>query len=165
RARRAAGGARRARFRPELDRDALAHAPREPARRTGGRPCALHDEEPAPTAARDRRAARLRHGGAARAARRRRRARRRRPRRGSGRLPGMTVFTRIDHVEIGARDLPRAIDAYRRIGFDVDAEGLAPNEDDFLRLVRAAGDGIRAIALRGEGSPAEGLPIVAAKPG
>ncbi len=77
----------------------------------------------------------------------------------------MTVFTRIDHVEIGARDLPRAIDAYRRIGFDVDAEGLAPNEDDFLRLVRAAGDGIRAIALRGEGSPAEGLPVFAAKPG
>jgi predicted enzyme related to lactoylglutathione lyase len=56
------------------------------------------------------------------------------------------ILTRIDHVEIGAADLAAGIDAYRRIGFDVDDGGAARCADDWLQLVHGR-EGLKSIAL------------------
>lgn len=56
------------------------------------------------------------------------------------------MLTRIDHVAIGAADLAAGIDAYRRIGFDIDERGVARNDGDHLELVRG-NEGIQSIAL------------------
>ena len=69
--------------------------------------------------------------------------------------------SRIDHVLIGVPSLERGIEAYKRIGFEVSADGFAFNEDDHLQLVPAAGEGLHAIALRSDDlREAAGLPIV-----
>src|SRR3989442_6417485 len=57
-----------------------------------------------------------------------------------------TILTRIDHVAIGVADLRAGIDAYTRLGFDVDARGVAVNDGDRLELVRP-GDGLQTIAI------------------
>jgi hypothetical protein len=71
------------------------------------------------------------------------------------------MISRIDHVVIGVPSLERGIAAYRRIGFDLSEDGLALNEDDHLKLVAAADEGLQAIALRSDElrEPA-GLPIL-----
>ena len=56
------------------------------------------------------------------------------------------ILTRIDHVAIGAADLAAGIAAYRRIGFEVDARGIAVNDGDRLELVRGK-EGLQTIAL------------------
>jgi catechol 2,3-dioxygenase-like lactoylglutathione lyase family enzyme len=60
------------------------------------------------------------------------------------------VLTRIDHVSIGVADLRAGIDAYRRIGFDVDDGGVARNDGDYLELSSAGREGLRSIALRSD---------------
>jgi len=59
------------------------------------------------------------------------------------------VLERIDHVTIGAPDFQAGIEAYRRIGFDVDDGGAAFADDDGLVLV-GGGEGLRSIALRSD---------------
>lgn len=78
------------------------------------------------------------------------------------------MLTRIDHVTIGARNLDEGIDAYRRIGFDVDDHGAAFTEDDGLVLV-GGGEGLRSIALRSDDgtfarAPAQWIDIVPHRP-
>jgi len=50
------------------------------------------------------------------------------------------LLTRIDHVAIGVADLRAGIDAYRRIGFDIDNGGIGRNDGDYLQLTAAARD-------------------------
>ncbi|HUL94045.1 MAG TPA: VOC family protein [Burkholderiales bacterium] len=57
------------------------------------------------------------------------------------------MLTRIDHVAIGVADLKSGIDAYRRIGFEVDGRGTAANDGDHLQLASALREGIQSIAL------------------
>jgi glyoxalase/bleomycin resistance protein/dioxygenase superfamily protein len=59
---------------------------------------------------------------------------------------GAAILARIDHVTIGVADLRAGIDAYRRIGFDVDERGVAWNDGDWLELVPGS-EGLRSIAL------------------
>jgi catechol 2,3-dioxygenase-like lactoylglutathione lyase family enzyme len=59
---------------------------------------------------------------------------------------GAAILTRIDHVRIGVADLRAGIDAYARLGFELDERGVARNDGDHLELVRS-GDGLQAIAL------------------
>jgi catechol 2,3-dioxygenase-like lactoylglutathione lyase family enzyme len=56
------------------------------------------------------------------------------------------MLTRIDHVTIGVADLRAGIDAYTRIGFELDELGVARNDGDQLELVDS-GDGLQSIAL------------------
>ena len=60
------------------------------------------------------------------------------------------MLTRIDHVVIGAPRLDAAVEAYRRIGFVVSADGFAFNDDDHLQLIAAPRDGLQSIALRSD---------------
>ena len=64
------------------------------------------------------------------------------------------MLTRIDHVAIGVADLEAAIDAYRRIGFEVDERGVAANDGDRLELVRG-GNGLKSIALASDALAAD----------
>jgi catechol 2,3-dioxygenase-like lactoylglutathione lyase family enzyme len=59
------------------------------------------------------------------------------------------ILTRIDHVTVGVADLEAGIDAYRRIGFDVDERGVAPCDDDYLEIAQD-GNGLRSIVLRSD---------------
>jgi glyoxalase/bleomycin resistance protein/dioxygenase superfamily protein len=69
------------------------------------------------------------------------------------------VLTRIDHVTVGVADLRAAIDAYRRIGFDVDERGAACAEDDRLQLAPGGDGGLRSIALRSDDASRDGPAI------
>jgi catechol 2,3-dioxygenase-like lactoylglutathione lyase family enzyme len=60
---------------------------------------------------------------------------------------GAAILTRIDHVVIGVADLKAGIDAYTRIGFDVDSNGVARNDGDHLQLVPAPREGLQSIAI------------------
>lgn len=80
------------------------------------------------------------------------------------------MLTRIDHVVIGAPRLDAAVEAFRRIGFAVSADGLAFDEDDYLQLVAAPRDGLQSIALRSDDLAGDtrtrdvaGLPIALAE--
>jgi catechol 2,3-dioxygenase-like lactoylglutathione lyase family enzyme len=76
------------------------------------------------------------------------------------------MLTRIDHVVIGVPELERGIQAYRRLGFNVGAEGFALNDDDYLQLAAAPKEGVQSIALRSDAAAEKldlhGLPIVIA---
>jgi catechol 2,3-dioxygenase-like lactoylglutathione lyase family enzyme len=64
------------------------------------------------------------------------------------------VFSAIDHVMLGVRDRRAALDAFKRIGFEVRGEGNDAaifNHGDCLRFTQAAGaEGLRSIALHGD---------------
>ncbi|HKW38236.1 MAG TPA: VOC family protein [Burkholderiales bacterium] len=64
------------------------------------------------------------------------------------------MLTRIDCVTIGVADLDAGIEAYRRIGFDVDAQGVARADGDRLELVRGK-DGIRSVAIASDDPAAD----------
>src|SRR5262249_7827922 len=64
------------------------------------------------------------------------------------------ILTRIDHVTIGVADLAAGIDAYTRIGFDLDARGVAWNDGDHLEFVRG-GDGLKSVALASDNLSAD----------
>lgn len=64
------------------------------------------------------------------------------------------MLTRIDHLAIGVADLKAGIDAYTRIGFDVDDEGVARTEGDWFRLVRSK-EGLQTIAIASDDPTAD----------
>jgi catechol 2,3-dioxygenase-like lactoylglutathione lyase family enzyme len=68
------------------------------------------------------------------------------------------MLTRIDHVTIGVPDLRDGIDAYRRIGFDVDERSVARNDGDHLELVRR-GHGLQSIALASDDLAADSAAV------
>ncbi len=70
-----------------------------------------------------------------------------------------TILTRIDHVTIGVADLKAGIDAYRRIGFDVDDVGIARNDGDHLQLAPAPREGLQAIALASDDLAADSASV------
>ena len=67
---------------------------------------------------------------------------------------GAPILTRIDHVTVGVSDLAAGIDAYRRIGFELDGKGVAVNDGDRLELVRGS-EGIQSIALSSDDPAAD----------
>jgi len=68
------------------------------------------------------------------------------------------VLTRIDHVTIGAADLRAGIDAYTRIGFELDERGVARNDGDHLEL-EVGGDGLQSIALASDALAADSAAV------
>jgi hypothetical protein len=68
------------------------------------------------------------------------------------------ILTRIDRVTIGVADLRAGIDAYRRIGFDVDERGVARNGGDSLELARG-GNGLQSIALASDDLAADSAAV------
>src|SRR6266571_4162554 len=70
-----------------------------------------------------------------------------------------TILTRIDHITIGVADLKVGIDAYRRIGFDVDDVGIAKNDGDHLQLAPAPREGLRSIALASDDLAADSAAV------
>jgi catechol 2,3-dioxygenase-like lactoylglutathione lyase family enzyme len=73
---------------------------------------------------------------------------------------GAAIIKRIDHVTVGVADLKAGIAAYRRIGFEVDERGVAPNDGDHLELVRP-GDGLQSIALTSDDLDADSKAVQA----
>jgi len=77
------------------------------------------------------------------------------------------MLTRIDHVMICVSDLPQAIDAYTRIGFDVHPGGAHPgrgthnaiafNEDDYVELMGLRDRAEYLAATAASGNPGGGL--------
>jgi catechol 2,3-dioxygenase-like lactoylglutathione lyase family enzyme len=73
------------------------------------------------------------------------------------------MLTRIDHVMICVRDLDRAVETYRRLGFTIDRAGVHPGrgtenavaffEEDYLELL-----GVRDPARAAPGEPPVGTP-------
>jgi catechol 2,3-dioxygenase-like lactoylglutathione lyase family enzyme len=61
---------------------------------------------------------------------------------------GVIVLTRIDHVMICVPDLPRAIETYRRIGFDVKPGGAHPGRGTENALAWFAEDYIELLGVR-----------------
>ena len=72
---------------------------------------------------------------------------------GSGR--SLQILKRIDHVCIGVSDLKSGIDAYRRIGFEIDELGIARNDGDTLQLVAAPREGLQSSALASDDHAAD----------
>ena len=70
-----------------------------------------------------------------------------------------TILTRIDHVTIGVADLAAGIDAYRRIGFEVDDVGIARNDGDYLQLAPAPREGLQTIALASDDLAADSAAV------
>jgi catechol 2,3-dioxygenase-like lactoylglutathione lyase family enzyme len=68
------------------------------------------------------------------------------------------VLIRIDHVVIGVADLRAGIDAYTRIGFEVDELGVARNDGDQLELA-LGGDGLQSIALASDDLAADSAAV------
>jgi hypothetical protein len=68
------------------------------------------------------------------------------------------ILTRIDHVTIGVADLKAGIDAYTRIGFEVDGRGIARNDGDHLQFARG-GDGLQSIALASDDLAADSAAV------
>jgi Glyoxalase/Bleomycin resistance protein/Dioxygenase superfamily len=68
------------------------------------------------------------------------------------------VLNRIDHVTIGVPDLRSGIDAYTRLGFDIDKSGVATNDGDRLEL-KAGGDGLKSIALASDNLAADSAAV------
>ena len=68
------------------------------------------------------------------------------------------MLTRIDHVRIGVSDLKAGIDAYRRIGFEVDDRGMTRNDGDHLELARG-GDGLQSVALASDDVAADSAAV------
>jgi len=68
------------------------------------------------------------------------------------------VLTRIDHVVIGVADLRAGIDAYTRIGFEVDELGVARNDGDQLELALGS-DGLQSIALASDDLAADSAAV------
>jgi catechol 2,3-dioxygenase-like lactoylglutathione lyase family enzyme len=68
---------------------------------------------------------------------------------------GRAILKRIDHVTIGVADLKSGIDAYRRIGFDVDDGGVARNDGDRLELAPAPREGLQSIAVASDDPSAD----------
>jgi hypothetical protein len=64
------------------------------------------------------------------------------------------ILKRIDRVTIGVADLKAGIDAYRRIGFDVDEHGVAGNDGDRIELVHGK-EGLQSIALASDDPEAD----------
>ena len=64
------------------------------------------------------------------------------------------MLNRIDLVTIGVPDLPYGIDAYTRLGFDVDDSGIATNDGDRLEL-EVGGEGLQSIALASDALAAD----------
>ena len=64
------------------------------------------------------------------------------------------MLNRIDLVTIGVPDLRSGIDAYTRLGFDVDESGIARNDGDRLEL-EVGGDGLQSIALASDALAAD----------
>jgi len=62
------------------------------------------------------------------------------------------VLTRIDHVMICVRDLTQGIDAYTRIGFDVQAGGVHPGRGTHNAIAFMAEDYLELLSVR---DPAE----------
>ena len=68
------------------------------------------------------------------------------------------MLTRIDHVTIGAADLCAGIDAYTRIGFELDERGVARNDGDHFEL-EVGGDGLQSIALASDALAADSAAV------
>jgi len=74
------------------------------------------------------------------------------------RFEGAAILTRIDLVAIGVADLRAGIDAYTRIGLDVDQRGVATNDGDHLEF-QVGGDGLESIALSSDDLAADSAAV------
>jgi hypothetical protein len=77
------------------------------------------------------------------------------------------MFTRIDHVMICVPDLPRGMEQYRKIGFNIYPGGAHPgkgtynaiafNRDDYIELLAIRDEAENRAAVRAPGAPVAGL--------